>query len=116
MVADSVAAREVRFTFRPLSRADLPQMLAWLSDPDVARWYTADELSTDGMEQEFGSMIDGIEPVRGIEGLSNPTSEVLAVWIWDRLVERLPGLSQVLVRETCTSGCVYRGPAERTGQ
>ena len=65
MDAEAMSAREVRFTFRPLSRADLPQMLAWLSDPDVARWYTADELSTDSMEEEFGSMIDGIEPVRG---------------------------------------------------
>ncbi len=46
-----------------------------------------------------------------IEGLENPTSEVLAQWIWDRLVPALPGLTQIMVRETCTSGCVYRGPA-----
>lgn len=57
--------RESRFSFRPLARADLPQMLAWLSDPDVAPWYTAEELSADGMESEFGEMIDGIDPVRG---------------------------------------------------
>lgn len=43
-----------------------------------------------------------------IPGLENPTSEVVAIWIWDRLIERLP-LSAVEVRETCTSGCVYRG-------
>ena len=43
-----------------------------------------------------------------VEGLSNPTSENLARWIWDRLVGRLP-LSEVVVRETCTSGCAYRG-------
>ena len=46
-----------------------------------------------------------------IEGLENPTSEVLAKWIWDRLVPFLPGLTQIMVRETCTSGCVYRGPS-----
>lgn len=45
-----------------------------------------------------------------IEGLSNPTSEVLAVWIWDRLKPTLPQLSKVVIRETCTSGCVYLGP------
>lgn len=45
-----------------------------------------------------------------IEGLENPTSEVLAVWIWDRLKPVLPQLAQVSVRETCTSGCTYRGP------
>src|ERR1700722_17014456 len=44
-----------------------------------------------------------------IAGLDNPTSEVLAVWIWDRLLPALPDLDQVVVRETCTSGCVYRG-------
>ena len=44
-----------------------------------------------------------------IEGLDNPTSEVLARWIWDRLLPGLPDLSAVVIRETCTSGCVYRG-------
>ena len=44
-----------------------------------------------------------------VPGLENPTSEVLARWIWERLAPMLPGLSQVVVRETCTSGCVYRG-------
>ncbi|MER5418945.1 6-carboxytetrahydropterin synthase QueD [Streptosporangium roseum] len=43
-----------------------------------------------------------------VPGLENPTSEVLAKWIWDRLISELP-LSAILVRETCTSGCVYRG-------
>jgi 6-pyruvoyltetrahydropterin/6-carboxytetrahydropterin synthase len=44
-----------------------------------------------------------------VEGLANPTSEVLARWIWQRLKGRLPGLSMVVLRETCTSACVYRG-------
>lgn len=44
-----------------------------------------------------------------IEGLDNPTSERLAVWIWERLRPDLPSLSAVIVRETCTSGCEYRG-------
>ena len=45
-----------------------------------------------------------------IEGLENPTSEVLAQWIWGWLEPELPMLSAVEVRETCTVGCVYRGP------
>ncbi len=45
-----------------------------------------------------------------VDGLDNPTSEVLATWLWDRLGPALPGLSQVDVRETCTAGCSYRGP------
>ena len=47
-----------------------------------------------------------------IEGLENPTSEVLAVWIWDRLKPVLPELWEVQVKETCTSGCSYRGPED----
>ncbi len=43
-----------------------------------------------------------------IEGLENPTSENLARWIWQRLECHLP-LARVVVRETCTSGCVYEG-------
>lgn len=44
-----------------------------------------------------------------IEGLENPTSENLARWIWRELKPGLPGLSQLIVRETCTAGCIYRG-------
>lgn len=44
-----------------------------------------------------------------IEGLENPTSENLARWIWQRLKPDLPLLSKILVAETCTSACVYRG-------
>ena len=44
-----------------------------------------------------------------IDGLENPTCEVLARWLWDRIYPSLPLLSKVVVRETCTSGCIYRG-------
>ncbi|EKT65533.1 6-carboxytetrahydropterin synthase QueD [Providencia burhodogranariea] len=44
-----------------------------------------------------------------IEGLENPTSEVLASWIWDKTKPLLPLLSAVTVKETCNAGCIYRG-------
>ncbi|QAX81954.1 6-carboxytetrahydropterin synthase QueD [Candidatus Pseudomonas adelgestsugas] len=44
-----------------------------------------------------------------IPGLENPTSEVLAQWIWTELKPTLPELSAVRIYETCTSGCIYRG-------
>ena len=44
-----------------------------------------------------------------IEGLFNPTSEVLAKWLWDRLRPALPQLAAIIVHETCTSSCEYRG-------
>lgn len=44
-----------------------------------------------------------------IPGLENPTSEVLAKWIWQELKPQLPELSKILIKETCTSGCIYCG-------
>jgi len=44
-----------------------------------------------------------------IEGLENPTSEVIARWIWRRLKPTLSMLSKVEVQETCTTGCTYAG-------
>ena len=71
-----------------------------------------------GWVRDFGDINGAMEPLlevldhyylNDIEGLENPTSEVLARWIWGRLTDALPEFSQVVVRETCTSGCVYRG-------
>ena len=45
-----------------------------------------------------------------VPGLENPTSEVLSMWVWGKLQPRLAGLSRVVIHETCTSGCEYRGP------
>lgn len=44
-----------------------------------------------------------------IVGLENPTSENLAIWIWQQLKPLLPELSKIQIKETCTSGCEYRG-------
>ena len=44
-----------------------------------------------------------------IQGLENPTSEVLAKWIWDRLKPKLPLLTTVTVAETCNAACTYQG-------
>jgi 6-pyruvoyltetrahydropterin/6-carboxytetrahydropterin synthase len=44
-----------------------------------------------------------------IAGLENPTSEVLAKWVWERMKPKLPLLAKVVVGETCTSGCEYAG-------
>jgi 6-pyruvoyltetrahydropterin/6-carboxytetrahydropterin synthase len=42
-----------------------------------------------------------------IDGLANPTSELLAAWWWQRL--KLTGLVEICVSETPTSRCIYRG-------
>ncbi len=67
---------------------------------------------------DYGEIGDACEPVRKqldhyylneIEGLSNPTAENLARWIWQRLQPKLPVLAEIVVRETCTTACHYRG-------
>lgn len=74
--------------------------------------------ATLGWVVDFAEIAEAFEPIHkrldhyylnDIEGLENPTSEVLARWIWVRLAPTLPVLSKVEVSETCTSGCVYRG-------
>ena len=44
-----------------------------------------------------------------IDGLENPTSEHVSRWIWQRLAQNVQNLNEVIVAETCTARCVYRG-------
>ena len=44
-----------------------------------------------------------------VPGLENPTSEMLAAWLWRRLAPELPRLTAITVHETCTARCTYRG-------
>jgi 6-pyruvoyltetrahydropterin/6-carboxytetrahydropterin synthase len=64
------------------------------------------------LRQAFQPLYDQLDHycLNDIAGLENPTSENLARWIWERLSPRLPGLSKVVVQETCNAGCVYTGP------
>lgn len=66
------------------------------------------------ISEAFGPLRDKLDHryLNEIEGLSNPTSEILARWIWSQIQPVLPGLIRVVVRETCTSGCVYSGPGD----
>ena len=44
-----------------------------------------------------------------IPGLENPTSEILAMWIWRALIDQVSNLHRVTIEETCTSRCHYFG-------
>ncbi|MEH0972220.1 6-carboxytetrahydropterin synthase QueD [Micromonospora sp. CPCC 205546] len=75
--------------------------------------------ASSGWVMDFGDIKAAFRPIldqldhyylNEVPGLENPTSEVLAQWIWTKLVDQLP-LSAIVVRETCTSGAVYRGDA-----
>jgi len=71
-----------------------------------------------GWVQDFAELSAAFAPLyarldhhylNDIDGLENPTSENLAIWIWKELAPSLRGLSKIVVRETCTSGCSYEG-------
>jgi len=71
-----------------------------------------------GWVMDFADIKHAFEPLyrqldhyclNDIPGLENPTSENLARWIWQRLKPDLPALSKIVIRETCSSGCVFRG-------
>lgn len=73
-----------------------------------------------GWIMDFSEIGAAFEPLRlkldhnylnEIAGLENPTSENIAIWIWNNLKPSLPALSKVVVCETCNSGCVYKGQA-----
>jgi 6-pyruvoyltetrahydropterin/6-carboxytetrahydropterin synthase len=44
-----------------------------------------------------------------LDGLANPTSEAIAMWIWARVRPALPGLVELRLHETHDTRCVYRG-------
>lgn len=63
------------------------------------------------IKRAFAPLFDALDHryLNEVPGLENPTSEVLAMWVWERLVPRLPNLAAVEIAETCTTRCVYRG-------
>jgi 6-pyruvoyltetrahydropterin/6-carboxytetrahydropterin synthase len=63
------------------------------------------------IKSRFQSLHDILDHnfLNDVPGLENPTSENLAKWLWQKLKPQLDQLSAVIVRETCTSGCIYRG-------
>ena len=44
-----------------------------------------------------------------IPGLENPTIENMCVWFWEKLSPQLPGLAEIVVHETPSARCSYRG-------
>lgn len=71
-----------------------------------------------GWVMDFADVKQAFEPLfqrldhrylNDVPGLENPTSENIARWIWQRLKPSLPGLSKIVLHETCTAGCVYEG-------
>lgn len=77
----------------------------------------ADVDPVSGMVMDFADIKAAFKPLEDkldhhylneVDGLENPTSENLALWVWKHLEGTLP-LSRIVIRETCTSGAIYHG-------
>ena len=44
-----------------------------------------------------------------IEGLESPTIERMAGWFWKKLAPQLPGLAEIVIFETPTARCSFKG-------
>ena len=71
-----------------------------------------------GWVEDFSEVKEAFDPIyhqldhhylNEVEGLENPTSENLAKWIWTKLKPKLQYLISIEVKETCSTGCIYRG-------
>ena len=77
--------------------------------------------ATSGWVMDFADIEDAFRPLHEqldhrllneVEGLENPTSENIAIWIWQRLTGRLAGLSRIVVGETPDCAATYCGESE----
>jgi 6-pyruvoyltetrahydropterin/6-carboxytetrahydropterin synthase len=68
---------------------------------------------------DYAEITDAVEPLlkreldhrclNDVPGLENPTSEMVCVWLWERLAPRLRGLTRITLAETCAARCTYHG-------
>ncbi len=71
-----------------------------------------------GWVLDFGIVKKVISPIidrldhhtlNDIPGLENPTSELLAKWLWNEIKPELAGLYRIELHETPSSGVIYEG-------
>lgn len=75
-------------------------------DPKIGWVYDHAEIS-----RAMAPLIDQLDHryLNEIEGLENPTIENMAAWFWQKLAPRLPGLHEIVIHETPSARCVFRG-------
>lgn len=54
------------------------------------------------------SMVDH-KTLNDVPGLHNPTCELLAIWLWRKIICVVPSLKKIELNETPFSGVVYSG-------
>jgi len=64
LAARMAAVPQATLGFRPLTRADLPDVVRWVHEPHVARWWNDEAADLAAAEGHYGPAIDGTEPSR----------------------------------------------------
>ena len=73
------------------------------------------QTSTDGLSTTVRSppairpILDALDHrlLNDLPGLENPTTEILAPWLYERLKPSLPLLTSIEIAESATTGCVF---------
>jgi len=72
----------------------------------------------EGWVMDFGDIKNIMRPIidildhhllNDIPGLENPTAELLAIWLWNKVKPWMPMLKRIELKETPTSGVSYEG-------
>ena len=68
--------------------------------------------------EDFSDIKEAFDPIyhqldhhylNEVEGLENPTSENMCLYIWKNIKPSLPGIIEVEIKETSATGCRYKG-------
>lgn len=57
-------AASVLLSFRPMTRADFPDLVRWQQEPHVARWWNNENPDVAAAERSYGPSLDGNDPTR----------------------------------------------------
>ncbi len=72
----------------------------------------------EGWVMDFGDIKNIMRPIidildhhllNDVPGLENPTAELLAIWLWNKVKPLMPLLKKIELKETPTSGVSYEG-------
>jgi len=91
------------------------RLRVWCRGPLDAAGMVVDYAVIDEKVRAVLALIDHYV-LNDIPGLENPTTEVLAPWLFAQIARRLPETYMVEVAESATTGCVAFGPLETAAE
>jgi 6-pyruvoyltetrahydropterin/6-carboxytetrahydropterin synthase len=87
--------------------------VAVAGEPDPLTGFVIDFAQLEEAGSELRTQLDH-RLLNEVPGLTVPSLENIALWVWQRLAPRFPGLCRITVRRpSCRQTCVYGGPPGR---